>query len=45
MALVTQIEKRVKMNKWDIVKFQILTHCYINSITVSESDLRLSYTY
>lgn len=39
MALVTQIEKRVKMNKWDIVKFQILTHCYINSITVSESDL------
>lgn len=39
MALVTQIEKRVRMNKWDAVKFQILTHCYINGITVSESDL------
>lgn len=39
MALVTQIEKRVKMNKWNAVKFQILTHCYINGITVSESDL------
>lgn len=39
MALVTQVEKRVKMSKWDAVKFQILTHCYINSITVSESDL------
>ena len=39
MALVTQREKRVRMNKWDAVKFQILTHCYINGITVSESDL------
>lgn len=39
MALVTQIEKRVKMSKWDTVKFQILTHCYINRIAMSESDL------
>jgi hypothetical protein len=39
MALVNQVQKRVKMPKWDIVKFQILTHCYINRITVSESDL------
>jgi hypothetical protein len=39
MALVNQVQKRVKMPKWDVVKFQILTHCYINHITVSESDL------
>lgn len=39
MALVNQVQKRVKMPKWDVVKFQILTHCYINRITVSESDL------
>jgi hypothetical protein len=39
MALVNQVQKRVKMPKWDIVKFQILTHCYINRITMSESDL------
>lgn len=39
MALVNQVQKRVKMPKWDIVKYQILTHCYINRITVSESDL------
>ena len=39
MALVNQVQKRVKMSKWDIVKFQILTHCYINKITMSESDL------
>ncbi len=25
--------------KWEVVKFQILTHCYINRIAVSESDL------
>jgi hypothetical protein len=39
MALVNQVQKRVKMPKWDVVKFQILTHCYINHVTVSESDL------
>lgn len=39
MALVNQVQKRVKMPKWDIVKFQILTHCYINGISMSESDL------
>jgi hypothetical protein len=39
MALVNQVQKRVRMSKWDVVKFQILTHCYINKITMSESDL------
>jgi hypothetical protein len=39
MALVNQVQKRVKMPKWDVVKFQILTHCYINHVAVSESDL------
>jgi hypothetical protein len=39
MALVNQVQKKVKMPKWDVVKFQILTHCYINHIAVSESDL------
>jgi hypothetical protein len=27
------------MSKWEVVKFQILTHCYINKITLSNSDL------
>jgi len=39
MALVTQVQKRVVMSKKDIIKYQILTHCYINSIIMSESDL------
>jgi len=39
MALVNQVQKRVRLPKWEIVKFQILSHCYINRITMSESDL------
>lgn len=39
MAIVNQVQKRVRMPKWDIVKFQILTHCYINRINMSDSDL------
>ena len=39
MALVNQIQKRARMPKWNIVKFQILTHCYINNISMSDSDL------
>lgn len=39
MAIVNQVQKRVRMPKWDIVKFQILVHCYINRITMSDSDL------
>lgn len=39
MANVTQIEKRVRMDNWDIVKYQILTHCYLQKIILSEADL------
>jgi len=39
MARVNQILKKVQMSKWDIVKYQILTYCYLKKITVSDSDL------
>jgi hypothetical protein len=39
MAIVNQVDKRVKMSGWQIVKYQILTHCYLYNIQVSESDL------
>jgi hypothetical protein len=39
MAIVNQVQKKVMMSKRDVVKFQILTHCYINRITLSDSDL------
>ena len=39
MAIVNQVQKRVVMSKKDIIKYQILTHCYINNIIVSNSEL------
>jgi len=39
MALVNQVDKRVRMNLWDIVKYQLMTHCYLTKISVSEADL------
>ena len=39
MALVNQVDKRVRMNRWDIIKYQLVTHCYLYKIVVSESDL------
>ena len=39
MAVVNQVQKKVRMPKWDVVKFQILTHCYIKRINLSDSDL------
>jgi len=39
MAVVNQVQKKVKISKWQIVKYQILTHCYLNDIILSNSDL------
>ncbi len=39
MALVNQVNKRVRMTAWDVVKFQLLTHCYLNKIAVSDAEL------
>lgn len=37
--LVNKVDKRVKLDKKEVVKYQILTHCFLNGIQVSESDL------
>ena len=39
MAEVNYIQKKGNMSLSNIVKFQILLYCYLNNITVSESDL------
>jgi hypothetical protein len=39
MALVNQVQKRVVMSIQDVIRYQIMTYCYINRITVSNSDL------
>lgn len=39
MAIVNQVDKRVRMTTWQIVKYQILTHCYLTGIQLSDADL------
>lgn len=39
MAVVNQVNKKVQMDVLEIIKFQILTYCYLNKIQVSDSDL------
>lgn len=39
MAIVNQVDKRVRMSAWQIVKYQIITHCYLYDIPVSDADL------
>lgn len=36
MAIV--VNKQVEMARSEIIKFQIITHCYINKLVMSESD-------
>jgi hypothetical protein len=39
MAIVNQVKKVVKMDLWDIIRFQIFFYCYINKFSVSEQNL------
>ena len=39
MAIVNKVDKKVKMSKDDVIKYQILTHCFLNDIQISNSDL------
>lgn len=39
MAVINQVQKSGYMDLWDIVKFQLLMHCHLNQITLSDSDL------
>lgn len=39
MAKFNVIDKKVVMGLYDVVRYQILTHCYVNRISVTDSDL------
>lgn len=39
MALVNQVSKVVKMDHWNIVQYQIATHCYLKDIPISKPEL------
>lgn len=39
MALVNQVRKNVKMDLWNIVKFQLAVYCHLKDLQVSNQDL------
>ena len=39
MALFNQVEKRMRLTTWQTVKYQLITHCYLYDIQVSDADL------
>jgi hypothetical protein len=39
MAIVNKVDKKVKMSKDKVIKYQILTYCFLNNIQISLSDL------
>lgn len=38
MAKVNVVNKQVRMDLVDIIKYQLITHCYINRVNLSELD-------
>jgi len=40
MALVNQVEKRVKLPIEQVVQYQLLTHCFLSNITLSTADIK-----
>jgi hypothetical protein len=39
MAQFKIVDKKVQMSQEQIIKFQLITYCYLNKISISESDL------
>lgn len=39
MAIVNKVDKKVKMSREGVIKYQILTFCFLNDIQISISDL------
>ena len=39
MAKFNVVDKKMRMGLYDVVKYQIATHCYIKRINMSDSDL------
>jgi len=39
MAVVNKVDKKTTMSQWEIVKYQLLTHCYLYNVQISDSEL------
>jgi len=40
MAIVNKVEKRIKVDKDKVIKYQIVTYCFMNDVQISASDLK-----
>ena len=39
MPQINLVEKRARLSRWDAVKFQLITHCYLKKVTLSDSEI------
>jgi len=39
MALINKVEHKAYLGKLDVIKFQILTYCFLNKIPIAEGEL------
>lgn len=39
MAIVNQVQKKIRMDVWGITQFQLAVHCHLNGIQISSLDL------
>lgn len=39
MAIVNKVDKRVRLDKWGVVKYQLVTYCFLSFIQLSNAEL------
>jgi hypothetical protein len=39
MAIVNQVQKKIRMDVWSIIRFQLAVYCHLNDIQISSLDL------
>lgn len=39
MALVNTLKKIIRMDRWDIVRFQIMLYCHLNKVSITDQGL------
>lgn len=38
-VVFNQVQKKIRMDLWDVVKFQVAVHCHINKIELSDQEV------
>ncbi|NQY43346.1 MAG: hypothetical protein HRT87_08390 [Legionellales bacterium] len=39
MAIANKVDKKIKTTRYEVIRYQILTYCFFNSIVITVSDL------